>query len=94
MGQTVCVFTNVLHHAIRNCEDTGPWLHTLLILALNGNDWSASSSGRFDPATGGLIATDVAVNVFIGAIMTICRYVEIFFSMSVRLTACTNREIC
>lgn len=56
--------------------------------------WSVSSSGRFIPAIGGLVATDVAVTMFLGTMITICRYVQIFFSMSVRLTACKNREIC
>jgi hypothetical protein len=88
----MCIYTcAALRH---KCEDTESWLQTNLILGLNGDDWSASSSGRFDPAKGGLVATDVAVNMFLGAIITICRHVQIFLSMSVCLTACTNREIC
>lgn len=104
MGQIAYIFkdgTNCTFMCIskrvasrHKCQDTGPKIQTLLILVLNGDDWSASRSGHFDPATGGLVATDVAVNMFLAVIITLRRHVQIFFSMYVRLTACTNREIC
>jgi hypothetical protein len=77
----MCIYECVASRHKR--QDTGPRIQTLLILVLNGDDWSASSSGRFGPATGGLVATDVAVNMFLGAIETICRHTQIFFSMCV-----------